>query len=167
MICIEWLTRAATSPFPMNVFNVHEGEQFDPDWCRNWEFFSVFNLMLRAIVKSNCMAWNFNGGSCCDSEIHLADYDWIWCLEHFVLVCLVGGLPRPGLANREIVVRYRVGTKAPRLVLGPTLGSGGSFPGVKLSGHEADYLPVYSVAVRNEWSCTCTPYVFIACVGLM
>jgi len=49
-------------------------------------FFSVFNLLLRAAVKSNCMGWNCNGGSCCDSEIHLADYDWIWCLEHLFWV---------------------------------------------------------------------------------
>ena len=88
-------------------------------------------------------------------------------LGAFILGCLVGGLPRPGLINREIVVRYRVGTKAPRLVLGPTLGTAGSFPGVNLSGHEADYLPLSSVAVRNEWSCTCNPYVFIAYVGLI
>ena len=85
----------------------------------------------------------------------------------FILGCLVGGLPRPGLANRGIVVLYWVGTKAPRLLVEPTLGKGGAFPGVKLSGHEADYLPLYSVAVRNEWNCTYTPYVFIACVGLI
>lgn len=88
-------------------------------------------------------------------------------LGGFILGCLVGGLPRPGLANREIVVGYRVGTKVPRLLLGATFGTGGPFLEVKLSRHEADHLPLYSVAVRNEWSCTCTPYVFIAYVGFI
>jgi len=49
----------------------------------------------------------------------------------------------------------------------PTLGSAQPpiqwVPGVKRSGHEADYSPPYSTVDKNVWSCIyTTPYVFIA-----
>jgi hypothetical protein len=43
------------------------------------------------------------------------------------------------------------------------MGTGGSFPGVKLQGREADHSPPTSAEVKNMWNYTSTPlYVFMA-----
>jgi hypothetical protein len=43
------------------------------------------------------------------------------------------------------------------------VGTGGSFPGVKWSGLEADHSPPTSVEVKKTWIYTFTPlYVFMA-----
>jgi hypothetical protein len=37
------------------------------------------------------------------------------------------------------------------------MGTGGSFPGVKRPGREADHSPPSSAEVKNSWSYTSTP----------
>jgi hypothetical protein len=44
-----------------------------------------------------------------------------------------------------------------------TMGTGGSFPGVKRPGREADHSPPTSAAVKEMWIYTSTtPYAFMA-----
>jgi hypothetical protein len=40
-----------------------------------------------------------------------------------------------------------------------TIGTRGSFPGVKRPGRETDHLPPYSAEVKNVWSYTSTPLI--------
>jgi hypothetical protein len=43
------------------------------------------------------------------------------------------------------------------------MGTGGSFPGVKRQGREADYLPPTSIEVKKMWIYTSIPsYAFMA-----
>jgi hypothetical protein len=43
------------------------------------------------------------------------------------------------------------------------MGTGGSFPGIKGQGHEADHSPPTTAEVKKKWIYTSTPlYVFMA-----
>jgi hypothetical protein len=78
-----------------------------------------------------------------------------------------------GLSDRGVEVRVPVGSRiftSPIVQTGSgvhptscTMGNGGSFPGVKRPGLEADHSPPASAEVKKMWIYTSTPpYVFMA-----
>jgi hypothetical protein len=63
--------------------------------------------------------------------------------------------------GRFFCFRHRVQTgSGPHPASYPT-STGDYFPGVKRPGREAEHSPPSSAEVKNEWSCTSTPYVFL------
>jgi hypothetical protein len=78
-----------------------------------------------------------------------------------------------GLGDRAVGVQIPVGSRIfssprhPDRLLGPPnlypMSTGGSFPGGKRPGHEADHSPPTSAEVKKMWIYTSTPpYTFMA-----
>jgi hypothetical protein len=66
-------------------------------------------------------------------------------------------------SGRDFSLRYCIQTGSGPHPASYRMGAGGSFPGVRRPGREADHSPPCSAEVKNAWSYTFTPpYVFMA-----
>jgi hypothetical protein len=73
-----------------------------------------------------------------------------------------GGSSSPGRVNKFSLLHI-VQTGSGVYTTSYKMGTGGSFPGVKRQGHEADHSPLTSAEVKKMWIYTSTPpYVFTA-----
>jgi hypothetical protein len=73
------------------------------------------------------------------------------------------GLEFESLYGQEFSLLYVVQTGSGVHLTSYPMGTGGSFPGVKLPGREADYSPPASAEVKKMWIYTSIPpYAFMA-----